>query len=161
MTELAEIAPVFVEMAHRIVWCSAATVDPRGRPFTRILHPLWIWDGKRLHGWIATEPTPLKRAHLAKSANVSLSYWTPSHDTAQVECRAAWKLDDATRAEVWSLFKNAPAPVGYDPAIIPQWIGGPTSKTFGALHLEPWRMRVLPSSLFMTSGSGARLTWQE
>ena len=161
MTELAEIAPTFVEMAHRIVWCSAATVDSRGRPFTRILHPLWVWNGSKLHGWIATEATALKRAHLAKSANVSLSYWTPSHDTAQVECRAAWALDDATRAEVWNLFKNAPAPVGYDPTIIPQWKDGPTSKSFAVLRLEPWRMRLLPGTVLMTSGSGSPLTWRE
>jgi hypothetical protein len=25
--ELVEVAPAFVEMAHRIVWCSAATVE--------------------------------------------------------------------------------------------------------------------------------------
>ena len=32
MNNLTEIGPAFVEMAHRIVWCSAATVDARGRP---------------------------------------------------------------------------------------------------------------------------------
>ena len=36
MSELKEVAPAFVEMAHRIVWCSAATVDTRGRPRSRI-----------------------------------------------------------------------------------------------------------------------------
>jgi hypothetical protein len=159
MTELKEIAPKFVELAHRIVWCSAASVDSRGRPFTRILHPIWLWDGTRLEGWIATGPTKLKRTHLEKSPNLSLSYWTPTHDTAQAECRAEWKLDDATRTEVWNRFKNAPAPVGYDPAIIPPWSGGPTSPAFGALYLEPWRLRVLPGTV-MTSGSGAPLTWR-
>ena len=161
MTELAEIAPAFVEMAHRIVWCSAASVDTRGRPFTRILHPLWIWNGSRLHGWIATEPTVLKRAHLAQSPNLSLSYWTPTHDTCQAEYRARWAFDDATRAEVWNLFKNAPAPVGYDPAIIPQWAVGPTAKTFAALRVEPRRLRLLPGTVLSTSGSGAALTWRE
>ena len=29
--------------------------------------------------------------------------------------------DDATRTEVWNRFVDAPAPVGYDPAIIPVW----------------------------------------
>lgn len=160
MTQLREIAPKLVEMAHRIVWASAATVDSRGRPFTRILHPLWLWDGSRLRGWIATEPTVLKRAHLEQSPNLSLSYWTPSHDTCQVECRAAWKLDDATRAEVWDLFKNAPAPVGYDPAIIPQWKDGPSSKSFGTLYLEPWRIRLMPGEV-MLKGVGQRLSWRE
>jgi hypothetical protein len=30
MHELTQVAPAFVEMAHRIVWCSAATVDTKG-----------------------------------------------------------------------------------------------------------------------------------
>ena len=64
MNPLSEVAPAFVEMAHRIVWASAATVTPEGRPFSRILHPIWEWDGQVLRGWIATGPTPLKRAHL-------------------------------------------------------------------------------------------------
>ncbi len=29
MAELAEIAPAFVDMAHRIVWATVATVDPQ------------------------------------------------------------------------------------------------------------------------------------
>ena len=49
MTDLAKIAPQFVEMAHRIVWASAATVDAKKRPRTRVLHPLWIWDGKQAY----------------------------------------------------------------------------------------------------------------
>ncbi|MCB8968188.1 MAG: pyridoxamine 5'-phosphate oxidase family protein, partial [Ardenticatenaceae bacterium] len=48
MHELTEIAPAFVEMAHRIVWCNAATVDSKGRPRSRVLHPIWQWDGTRL-----------------------------------------------------------------------------------------------------------------
>jgi hypothetical protein len=38
---LETVAPAFVETAHRIVWCTVATVDGRGRPRTRILHPIW------------------------------------------------------------------------------------------------------------------------
>src|SRR5207245_371477 len=62
MSALEQVAPTFVDMAHRIVWCSAATVDHQGRPRSRILHPLWEWDGAELVGWIATGPTPTKRA---------------------------------------------------------------------------------------------------
>lgn len=39
MDELNAVAPAFVEMAHRIVWASVATVDGQGRPRSRILHP--------------------------------------------------------------------------------------------------------------------------
>jgi len=158
MIDLKEIAPKFIELAHRIVWCSAATVDPRGRPFTRILHPIWQWDGTRLTGWIATMATPLKRGHLKQSPNVSLSYWTPTHDTAQVECRAEWCFDVPTRTKVWDLFKNAPAPVGYDPAIIVGWTS-PSDDAFSALRVEPWRIRMLPGTALGT-GKG-ELRWQE
>ena len=47
---LINTAPAFVEMAHRIMWCSAATIDPHGRPRSRILHPIWQWDGCDLVG---------------------------------------------------------------------------------------------------------------
>jgi hypothetical protein len=133
-------------------------VDTKGRPFTRILHPLWQWDGTRLVGWIATGPTPTKRSHLQQSPNLSLSYWTPSHDTGQVECRASWAFDDETRTNVWNWFKNAPAPVGYDPAIIPAWTS-PTADNFAALRLEPWRIRMLPGSA-LGSGQGG-VSWRE
>jgi len=158
MTDLAVIAPAFVEMAHRIVWCSAATVDAAGRPRSRILHPLWRWDGVRLVGWVATGPTAAKRAHLAAHPFVSCSYWAPSHDTCVAECAATWFLDEATRTELWQAFRDAPAPVGYDPAIVPGW-DGPTSPGFAALRLDPWRLRVFPGTVLLR-GEGHVLTWQ-
>ena len=158
MTELTRIAPAFVEMAHRIVWCSAATVDTRGRPRSRVLHPIWQWDGSRLVGWIATGPTPVKRAHLDASPYISLNYWAPSQDTCVAECRAGWAFDDETRTMVWNLFLDAPEPVGYNPAIIPAW-DSPTADAFAALRLDPWRLRVLPGSLLMGK-DGEVLTWR-
>jgi hypothetical protein len=158
VSDLATTAPAFVEMAHQIVWCSATTVDSSNRPRTRILHPIWEWDGARLQGWIATGPTPLKRAHLERSPYVSCNYWAPSHDTCLAECRAEWAFDDATCTDVWDRFKNGPAPVAYDPAVIPPWAGGPTSDAFAVLKLEPWRLRVMPGTV-MTSGTGELLTW--
>lgn len=155
---LHEVAPAFVEMAHQIVWCSVATVDSKGRPRSRILHPIWEWDGETLVGWIGTSPTPTKRAHLNASEYVSLNYWAPSHDTCVAECRASWCFEDETRIQIWELFKRAPAPVGYDPAIIPAWTG-PTADAFAVLRLEPWRLRVFPGSVLMGQG-GAVLTWQ-
>ncbi len=157
MTDLAAVAPAFVEMAHRIVWCSAATVDGQGRPRSRVLHPLWNWDGKELTGWIATGPTPLKRAHLDAHPFVSCNYWATNHDTCVAECRTEWFFDDDTRTEVWNAFKNAPAPVGYDPAIIPVWTS-PTDDTFAALKVTPWRLRVMPGTV-MLAGTGELLTW--
>lgn len=158
MATLAEIAPAFVEMAHRIVWCSAASVDARSRPRSRVLHPLWHWDGTKLEGWIATGPTPTKRAHLAASPYLSLNYWDPSQDTCVAECEARWAFDDATRRQVWEAFVNAPPPVGYDPAIIPGWTS-PEDESFAALRLTPWRLRVFPGSVLMGAG-GEVMTWR-
>ena len=158
-SDFAATASAFVEMAHRIVWCSVATVDPLQRPRSRVLHPIWEWDGAELVGWIATGPTPTKTAHLAHTPFVSCNYWAASHDTCVAECRAAWANDHATSARVWDLFKYGPAPVGYDPAMIPPWKDGPLSAGFGVLRLEPWRLRVFPGTVLLGQGGEVR-TWQ-
>lgn len=159
MQELTQVAPAFVEMAHQIVWCSAATVDNHNRPRSRVLHPIWEWDGENLKGWIATGPTPTKRAHLEASPYISLNYWTPSHDTCVADCRVSWAFDEETRTMVWNLFLNTPEPVGYDPKIIPAW-DNPMSESFAVLRLEPWRLRVFPGTVLMGQG-GDVLTWRE
>lgn len=159
MNELTHVAPAFVAMAHRIVWCSAATVDVHGRPRSRILHPIWQWDGGRLVGWVGTGPTPIKQAHLQAHPYMSLNYWDPSHDTCCADCRASLVFDDETRTMVWNLFASAPPPVGYDPAIVPAWTS-PTSDAFAALRLEPWRLRVFPGTVLLGQG-GEVLRWRE
>lgn len=158
MTTLSDIAPAFVEMAHSIVWASVTTVDADGRPRSRILHPIWEWDGADLVGWIATAPTPLKRAHIDAHPEVAVSYWAPTHDTCSAECAAQWYVDDDTRKAVWDKFAHGPEPVGYDPAIIPIWRTGPLSEQFAALRLTPYRLRVMAGTV-MTQGEGAPLSW--
>ena len=44
---LDEVAPAFVEMANRMVYCTLATVDRRGRPRSRMVHTLWEWTARR------------------------------------------------------------------------------------------------------------------
>lgn len=54
--------------------------------------------------------------------------------------------DDETCTWLWDALKNALAPVGFDPAIIPPWAeGGPTGPVFGALKVEPTFLRVMPA----------------
>lgn len=158
MTELSAIAPAFIEMAHAIVWASVATVDSYNRPRSRVLHPIWEWDGETLAGYVATGPTATKRAHLAHSPYVSVNYWSPSQDTCVAECRAEWILDDAGRQMVWDKLANGPEPVGYDPSIVPAWTG-PTADAFAGLRLEPWRVRVFPGSVLL-NGQGEVLVWE-
>ena len=159
MNSLQETAPAFVTMAHRIVWCNAATVDVEGRPRSRVLHPIWEWDGDQLKGWICSSPTPTKRQHLQAQPYLSLNYWSPDQDTCVAECRARWAFDQETKHEVWEKFKSAPEPVGYDPAVIPAWTSS-RSDNFAILTLEPWRLRVFPGTLLLT-GEGAALSWEE
>jgi hypothetical protein len=158
MHSLAEVAPAFVDMAHRIVWATVATVDPHGVPSTRILHPVWEWDGSELTGWIATSPRSPKARHLASTPTVSLTYWDPTHDTCSATCRAVWESTAPERQSGWDRFLHAPAPVGYDPSIIPQWTS-PEADEFGILRLEPDALRVMPGSL-MLQGTGELLTWR-
>ena len=61
---------------------------------------------------------------------------------------------------VGNLYAQAPAPVGYDPAIIPAWADGPLSDAFAVLRLVPWRLRVQPGSL-MGGGEGELLVWSD
>lgn len=159
MNSLEQTAPAFVKMAHQIVWASVATVDGNGRPRSRILHPIWQWEGDQLIGWIATGPTAVKRAHLQNSPYVSISYWAPTHDTCVAECHASWAFDHETRKMVWNLFLNGPKPVGYDPTIVPAWTS-PAVDAFVALRLEPWRLRVFPGTVLLGQG-GEVLTWQK
>lgn len=157
MTTLAQIAPKFIAMAHQIVWCSAATVDKQGRPRSRVLHPIWEFDGEHLVGWIATSKTPLKMSNIAVSANMSCNYWASNQDTCVAECAASWVDDAATKHRVWDLFLNAPAPVGYDPSVIPVFENA-DAPAFNPLKLEPWRLRVMPGSS-LANGSYAADVW--
>jgi hypothetical protein len=142
----------FIEVAHRIVWCTVATVDRRNRPRSRILHPIWTRPPESaeggLVGWITTRPTPLKRAHLAHSPYASCSYWDATHDVAIADCAAAWEPDPAERARVWELFRAAPEPRGYDFHAV--WPDGPGAPGSAALRLDPWRLHVADAQTVAT-----------
>lgn len=158
MTPLEIAAPAFVELAHRIVWCTVATTGADGRPRTRVLHPIWEWDGTTLTGWIATSPSSPKGRDLAAQPFVSLTYWWPEQDTCTADCRAVWEESDDERAAGWDRFADGPSPVGYDPSIVPGW-DSPASPGFGILRLEPDRLRVMPGSVLLR-GEGEVLTWR-
>ncbi|NBH08638.1 pyridoxamine 5'-phosphate oxidase family protein [Amycolatopsis sp. SID8362] len=130
------LADAFIRVAHRIVWCTLATVDRRGRPRSRVVHPIWQPDP--LTGRLFTRPTPLKVAHLAATPWVSCSYWDPQHEVAVAECRAEFADDEASRKDLWNLFASAPEPLGYDPKIL----GGKDFRDpeITVLKLTPWRI---------------------
>lgn len=158
MHALNEIAPAFVEMAHRIVWCIAATTTPAGRPSTRVLHPVWEWDGDELTGWILTSPLSPKARHLDHEPFLSLTYWTHNQDTCTADCDVAWESSDEQRRAGWDRFVDGPDGVAYDPSIIPGW-DDPSSPGFGVLRLTPDRLRLMPGSV-MLQGEGELLDWR-
>jgi hypothetical protein len=90
---------------------------------------------------------------------MSVSYWSPNHDTCSADSLVEWYTDDETRTAVWQKFATAPEPVGYDPRIIPQWSDGPTSAQFAVLRLRPYRLRLMPGTV-MTKGEGEVLRWR-
>jgi hypothetical protein len=158
MHALEIVAPAFVEMAHRIVWSVAATTRRDGRPRTRVLHPIWEWDGASLNGWIATSPNSPKARDIEHMPLVSLTYWHPSQDTCSAECDVRFETSTSERRAGWTRFAEGPEPVGYDPSIIPQW-DSPESAEFGVLRLTPRFLRVMPGTL-MLQQVGELLTWK-
>jgi hypothetical protein len=135
----AELEPELVERAHRMVWCAVATVDRRGRPTTRVLHPLWEAGG----AWITTYRDSPKAGHLAATPYASLAYVADVARPAYADCRAEWVDDPGERRRVWELFAATPPPLGFDPVPI---YGSPQHPRFGLLRLVPWRVKLADTS---------------
>jgi general stress protein 26 len=131
-----DIAEEFGKRVSRIVWATVTTVDRKGRPRSRILHPMW--DGAT--GYIMTGRHSFKAKHLAHNPYVSVSYWDQQQEQVHAECRAEWEDGLAEKQRVWDLFKDTPMPYGYDPAMF--WPGGAASEDFGVMKLTPWRVEL-------------------
>jgi general stress protein 26 len=147
----ATIEADFFARADSMVWCSLATVDGKGRPTSRVLHPMWeLPPGSPAPtGWIATRPTSPKARDIAANPFVSVAYVQDIAHPLYVECAAAWADDDSARHHVWDVFQAAPAPLGYDPGPI---FGPVDEPGFGVLRLGPWRIQLQDSD-------GTRRTW--
>jgi hypothetical protein len=131
-----EIEDEFIRRVHSMVWCNAATVDGQGRPRSRILHP--IWEGAT--GWIGTHRNSYKQKNLARSPYMSLAYITDNMRPVYADVTAAWEDDLEVKRRIWSLFKDTPPPLGYDPAI--DFIRY-DHENFGVLKLTPWRVALV------------------
>jgi len=133
VTHFSEIEAEFLKRVHTMVVCSAATIDRKLRPRSRVLHP--IWEGAT--GWIATHPHSLKARHLAHNPYISLAYVVNVHQPVYVDGRVEWvdNLDEKRR--IWDLYKNTPPPLGFDPAL--DFIS-PDHPHFGVLKVIPWRI---------------------
>lgn len=137
----AAIEADFVQFTSEIVWCTVTTVDGKGRPRSRILHPIWeVKDGRPI-GWVVTDRSPVKARHLAANPYLACFYWSPDQNTVAIDCTGSWVEDAETRQHVWDLFTTAPPPRGYDQGAF--GYGGPQNSRFTPLRLDPWRIQVM------------------
>ncbi len=138
-TSFAPYEADFLRLTSDIVWCTATTVDPQGRPRSRILHPIFeVRDGYPV-GWVATNRTPIKVAHLAANPSLACSYWSPAQNTVMVDCLASWVEDLDTKRQVFNLFNSTPPPLGYDLSAL----GSEENELFTPLRLDPWRIQIM------------------
>lgn len=131
--DFAEIEQEFLERVTRFIWCSAATVDNKNRPRSRVLHP--VWEGKT--GWVGTYRQSLKSKHLAHSPYLSLAYIADPMKPVYVDCVAEWQDDPQDKQRFWDWVQTIPEPVGYNPADSFTF-----DDTFGVLKLTPFRIEV-------------------
>ncbi len=136
VADFAEIEEEFIKRVHTMVWCNVATVDSKGRPRSRILHP--IWEGST--GWIGTHRKSYKHKNLANSPYMSLAYITDIMKPVYADVTAAWEDDMGQKQRIWNLFATSPPPLGYDPAL--DFIR-PDHENFGLLKLAPWRIALV------------------
>lgn len=143
-TPFSELEQDFLRITGEIVFCTATTVDGKGRPRGRMLHPIFVVRETRPLGWALTGRTPLKTRHLAANPHMSCSFWTPSHDTVFVDCLAEWVEGEGERQEVFEVFRDTPAPLGWGPEGVVGY--GPAqwrNPIFTPLRLTPWRIQVM------------------
>jgi general stress protein 26 len=131
-----ELAPELTRRVTRIVWCTMATADARGRIRSRILHPLW--DGRT--GWLLTGRQSAKAKELDARPWASLTYIDGAQEQVHLDCRTSWEERLTEKRRLWDWFKSVPPPLGYDPGLF--FTEGVESPNFGALRLEPWRVEL-------------------
>ncbi len=128
----------FLDRVQQAVYCIAATVDPKGRPRTRVLHVVWDVRNAPI-GWVITWPKSPKAKHLANTPFVSLAYFSDPKKPIYAECVAAWVSDAAEQHRIWDWYKTVPPPMGFDPE--PHY-GTIANEYFGLLRLTPWRVEL-------------------
>ncbi|WP_327152122.1 pyridoxamine 5'-phosphate oxidase family protein [Nocardia sp. NBC_01329] len=139
----AEIRDEFDTYVGNIVYATMTTVDKQGRPRARVLIPVWETVDGQPAGWLATFPTPVKDAHLARNPHTTFSYWTPQQNQASVDAVAEGVPSDdlASRRHVWDLYqRTSPPGAGYP---LSQFWSGIDDPKLRVLRLTPWRVQVI------------------
>jgi general stress protein 26 len=133
---LEQVLPEFLAQANKIVWCNLATLDPKNRVRSRVVHP--NWEGSV--GWMWTRLNSPKVKHLEYNPHVSLAYVADIVNPVYAECTIAWETDPVVKQHVWDFIANTPEPLGYN---IQAFYQSPDNPAFGLLKLTPWRLEVV------------------
>jgi hypothetical protein len=128
----------FLARVFTVVWCNVATVDGKGRPRSRILHPYWEATPDPV-GWILTRRNSFKGTLLERNPYISCAYVADITKPVYAECATSWVEEIEEKQRIWDAFRHAPAPMGYDPALIFSQVDDPG---LGLLRLDPWRIQV-------------------
>ena len=144
-TTFQDIAAEFQSRVSRMVWCNVATVDDRGRPRSRLMHP--IWDGPV--GWIGTWLTSVRAGHATRSLKIrqiernpyaSLAYVSEPLTPVYVDCHVEVIEDVEGKRPFCDLACSLPPPYGFDPT---QFFGGLADPRFGVLRLVASRIALV------------------
>ena len=112
VSDFSEIAGEFRRRVEQTQWATMTTVDERGRPRGRLVHPVW----EEPVGWLATGRRSFKAGHLARNPYVSLAYWDQAHEQIYAEKAEGYPLDHFFRR--------------------------PDHPEYGLLRLDPWRIEL-------------------
>lgn len=127
-------------IAAKATWAYLATAK-RDQPKVRVVHP--ASEGERV--WVATGRTSAKARHIEKNPKVELFYQIgPEMLHLTVTGKARFVDDVAEKKRIW----NGKV---FDYDLAQFWPGGPESKDFGLMLIEPERVE-LTSLSEMTAG---------
>lgn len=116
-------------------------MDAKGRPTSRVMHPIWEWDGERLTGWLTTTPSPKVR-QLADHPYVSCGYYDRWAVAAVADGRVEAVVDDVAHPRLGAAAGHA-APAGVRPGRHRgTGLGRPTAPGFVVAQVQPWRVQV-------------------
>ena len=127
------IAGEFRRRIEQTVWCTLTTIDRRGRPRGRLVHPIW----EEPVGWLATFRRSFKAKHLAENPWISLAYWDQSQEQVYIDCRATWVEDADEKVRLWHLYSAKPEGYGLE-----AFWKGIDDPNYGLLRLDPWRIEL-------------------
>jgi general stress protein 26 len=132
------------EATKKAIWCALASVDARGRPRVRIVHPTWEADVL----WFATGASSPKAKQLAANPFVEVQFQVAPPDFVHVLVRGraelvrdaarkkhAWDVIDYDLSQFWP--KGVDDPEYLPVRIVPSRVE--LSKMFGTMDKRVWR----------------------